>query len=334
MFSKHKPTPIDIKGIEAIKYSLAEDGYAVVSVPSIDLNELKTLFARDMSEITGRSVDFPELWQPGHVKIPDSSHPGLLGEYGLSQGNAAWYVRTNKDIIDLYKLLLGADRIVCSMDAIGFSQDPDQGPVRGSDQCPAQGLHRPLWLHVDQNPHAWPGADLNSIQGIFYAEDSFGERAGTIVAPCSHKDWLMHQYHSDRHFQIIGQQNKYFSRAVKLEIPAGCLLLFSSKLVHQGMYGPHRLCFMICYGDAKDRSEQIRKRKIVMYLGGHRSSHWSQFGIYHGWKWAVSHWNILFPRTTRYDDRQINMIEAEMTDPSWYHIDMDQLVPEERLALL
>lgn len=320
MFSHHEPELIDIQDIKAIKQCLTKDGYAVVHVPSIDIDHLKDLFSSDMAEITGEKVDFPELWD-SYNKIPHSSMPGLMGEYGLSQGNAAWYVRTNSDIIQLYKHLLEAERVVCSMDAVGFSQDGANLDI--SDR---------LWLHVDQNPNCH-GAELNSIQGIFYAEDSKCSRAGTVVVPGSHKHWNKHIYTSGSHFQIIDQQ--YVSGAVKLDIPAGHLLLFSSKLAHQGMYGPHRLCFMICYGDVKDRTEEVRQRKVVMYLGGHRSTHWSQFGKYHGWKWEHGEsWNVLAPKTTKYSEDQINMLEDEITDPACYEPEMDGLVPAERLALL
>ena len=148
------------------------------------------------------------------------------------------------------------------MDAVGYSSDYEKQTGQ-------------KWLHVDQNPYI-SGGQISSFQGIFYAEDSYGDRAGTVVVPGSHLDKLKHNYKSRGHFQIV-DQNAYWRDAVKLEIPAGCLLVYTSWLVHQGWHGPHRLCFMVSYGRKIDRSEDARRAKVMMYLGGHRSTHWSQF---------------------------------------------------------
>lgn len=321
------PTIYNLDATDDIKHSLHEQGYAVVNIPSIDLQHLYKLFANDMSQIIGEDVTMKQLWNK-NCNIPEGGQPGLMGEYGLCQGDAAWYVRTNKDIIALYKHLLKCKQVVCSMDAIGFSQDEAY-------------LHAEhvRWLHIDQNPHAKIGSNILSIQGIFYAEDGAPDCAGTIVVPGSHKAWLNHDYNgtgSKSHFHMVDQDH-FWSDAVKLDIPAGCLLLFSSKLVHQGRYGPRRLCFMTSYGNKQDRSEQARQRKVVMYLGGHRSNHWSQYGVYHGWKWRHGEpWNMLTPRLrkgTELDDHQ-DMIDDEVTDPECYEDTMDSYIPIERLELL
>lgn len=318
------PVIYNLDQIDAIKEVFQEQGYAVVQIPSIDLQHLHDLFSEDMSQILGEDVDMEQLWSKS-CSIPESGHPGLMGEYGLSQGNAAWYVRTNKDIIALYKQLLQCQSVVCSSDAVGFSQNDAY-------------LHAEhvRWLHVDQNPNAKVGSNLLSIQGIFYVEDSTPERSGTVVVPRSHKQWLSHNYISPSHFHVV-DQDRFSKDAVKLDIPAGCLLLFNSKLVHQGRYGPRRLCFMVSYGNKQDRSEQVRQRKIVMYLGGHRSNHWSQYGIYHGWKWRHGEpWNMLVPKL-RDDatlDDHLDMVEDEVTDAECYEPLMDQCVPVDRLELL
>lgn len=326
-FPEVKPKICAAEDINRIKDSLKVDGYAVVKIPSINLELLKSEFAMDISDITMHHVRFPDLWQPQYT-LPQSSMPGLMGEYGLSQGNAAWSVRTNKEIISLYKTLLNTDQVVCSMDAIGFSQDI----------IPSNELRSRLWLHVDQNPNAPKGADLLSIQGIFYAESSETpplsqvSRAGTIVVPGSHKNWLNHDYQNTSHFKMVNQ-DEYSNSAVKLIIPEGCILLFNSRLVHQGLIGPHRLCFMTCYGRKQDRNEEARKRKIMIYLGGHRSSHWSQYGIYHGWKWLHGErWTMLEPRTIGNDVS--DFLEDEVTPVDAYSHDLDTCIPVERLELL
>jgi hypothetical protein len=328
IFDKIRPTVYESDKIDDIKQSLEGQGFAVISVKTVDLAALKQLYAKDVSEVTGNYVGFPELWSPS-VDLPEPTHYGLGGEQGIAQGDAAWYIKTNQEIINIYQQVLNNKELVCSMDAVGFSQDNDT-PLELRDR---------IWLHVDQNPDVF-GAHFKSYQSIFYAEDSFGERAGTVVVPASHLDWNNHDYSNQKsHFQIITDP-KYFEKAVKLEIPSGCLLMFSSHLVHQGYYGPHRLCFMISYGLKSDRTEVHRKRKVVLYLSGHRSNHWSQFGMHHGHKIIDSQWNMLQPRLEK-SGLLSNLVEEveslkdmPMADCNWYEEWYDNLVPAERLKLL
>jgi len=327
-FQNHQPPIFQLSQLQEIRQHFEQDGYAVVAVPSVDLGHLKSLFLRDLHAITDQPRTAENLFAED-THVPESAHHGLLGEYGLSQGDSAWYVRTNKDIISLYQQLLGTDDVVCSFDAVGFSTD---APV------PEQ-LNGRCWLHVDQNPHVMPSADYLSIQGIFYAEDSHGDRAATVVVPGSPRDWKLHKYSSgSNHFQIV-DQSEYVPRAVKLDIPAGCLLLFSSRTVHQGWYGPHRLCYMVCYGKKENRTEEIRKRKVMMYLGGHRSTHWSQFGQYHGYKWLPdTHWQLLNPTVTDQakDSKELllELLEDFVTDEKHYEPRFDEFIPADRLKLI
>lgn len=309
--------------ITRIKEHLDDEGFCVVEIKSINLDRLRKLFEKDMSQITGEECKFPDLWHPS-APVPAPAYPGLMGEYGLSQGDSAWYVRTNLEIITLYKRLLNVEDVVCSMDAVGFSQDTMPFKDR-------------LWLHVDQNPNLH-GSNLNSIQAIFYAEDSTAQRAGTAVVPGSHKIWHTHKFTSTSHFQIVDQE-RYMYDARKIEVPAGCLLLWNSKLVHQGVIGPHRLCFMVSYGNKKDRLEKDRQGKVVMYLGGYRSNHWSQFAMYHGWKWQHGEsWEMLQPTIKKSESSLVDdvrtMLEDEQTDFNCYTPEMDNLIPDDRLKLL
>jgi hypothetical protein len=326
-FTNLVPDIFKSSDIKNIKEHLDDEGFCVVEIKSIKLDHLRKLFEQDMARITGdEGCKFPQLWDAKLVPVPKPAYPGLMGEYGLSQGDSAWYVRTNPEIITLYKRLLDAEQVVCSMDAVGFTQDGHFPTTK--DQ---------LWLHVDQNPNV-PGADLHSIQGIFYAEDCMEHRAGTVIVPGSHKVWNTHKFTSTSHFQIVDQE-RYMYDARKVDVPAGCLLLWNSKLVHQGFAGIHRLCLMVCYGNKRDRTEQARQGKVVMYLGGHRGNHWSQYAMYHGWKWQHGEpWEMLAPTLragvdSDQDDVQ-TMLEDEQTDPNCYTTEMDLLIPKDRLDLL
>jgi hypothetical protein len=246
----------------------------------------------------------------------------------MAQGDSAWMVRTNTGIQDVFRNLLGTDELVCSMDAIGFSTDYEVPTYR-------------KWLHTDQHTEL-PGGEWTSIQSIFYAEDvpedSEGIYACTVVVPGSHR------YNNDfpggqSHFCPVSKHSEYYEQAVRLRIKAGQLLVFSSNLVHQGWQGKHRLCYMVSYGKKSDRSEEERGRKVLMYLCGHRSNHWSQYGQLHGLKCLNSNlnWPVIKP-TLRAGGDLLNWGPFEQdlyyAGMDWFEEDMCNYIPEERLELL
>ena len=332
MSNEIQPKVLSSEDTQGIQASMDNNGYCVVNIQSIDVDKLKDLFRKDLSQIVDHPVDTDKMWtmRPA-IDFPRTQMTGLLGEYGLSQGDAAWHVRTNLEIQSIFSKLLKATPVdlVCSFEAIGFSTTESR-------------IYNRKVLHVDQNPYI-PGGNINSIQAIFYAESSqtsdneADPRATTVVVPGSHKDWLDHNYRlHDGHHQAVDQE-KYWSKAFRLVIPAGCLLVFSSKLIHQGWSGPQQLCFMVSYGLKSDRDEDSRIRKIVMYLGGHQSTHWSQFGQYHGVKWRYGEpWKMIVPSLTASADETWveSLLEDAIASDEWYEFEFDSYIPKDRLTLI
>lgn len=272
-------TKTDLTGIAT---HLETHGYVVVRELA-DPHELTRLFRRDLETISPRAIGIG-LWDlMPDVHFPGPAMPGLLGEWGLSQGNACWTVRTNRAIQQIFQSILGVDGdhdLVVSMDAVGFSSDREE--VRGD-----------TWLHVDYNPLIKsPLPDgIDSYQGILYATDVTEGSACTVVVPGSHLHYKEHTYDSSTHFQIVNPN--LMSDAVKLMLRAGDLLVFNSKTVHQGWHGPHRLCFMVSYGRKQDRTNQERAKKLLMYMCGQRGNHWSQLGQLHGDKEYISRVSLM-----------------------------------------
>lgn len=84
----------------------------------------KPCFLQDLYQIKyGHEKDIWSLIPDVDYPSPDIS--GLLGEYGLSHGNAAWCIRTNKEIVQVFSSLQGVESndLVCSFDAVGYSPD-------------------------------------------------------------------------------------------------------------------------------------------------------------------------------------------------------------------
>ena len=334
MFPQVTPTVYHYQDSSSLYSAFQRDGYVVVSDLPISSDDITFKFIQDLKQIIPVPVDItPEnMWSLQEVRdYPGSRMQGLVGEYGLSQGDAAWAVRTNAGIQEVFQCLLNTDKdnLVCSTDAIGFSTDNEL-------------TSNAKWLHTDQN-RLILGNDILSIQSIFYAEDTpedpDGLYACTVVVPGSHLDDNTLSIHTS-HFCMVDRKSNYYNRAVRLRMKKGQLVLFNSYLVHQGWHGRHRLCFMVSYGLKSNRTELVKQRKVLMYLCGHKSTHWSHLGQLHGHKYLqeeASDWLALVPRL-------INNPPADLIDyfkrdlyeigTDWYTDDLDTYIPTERLNLL
>ena len=337
IYSLFEPIKFNIDQKEDIFCHLQDLGYVVIQ-NMIDSDLIQSLFKEDLREINRELPEDITLWnlRPG-IDYPSPNMPGLVGEWGLSHGRAAWTVRCNKNIQDVFSYLLNTENLVCSTAAIGFSTDAE----------PESTLS---WLHVDQNPHIYTplGTDTQSLQGIVYAEDTYDiSGATTVIVSASHKSWLSHNFKSSNHFEIVNQEI-YTPTAHRLKLKAGDLLIYNSKTVHQGWHGPHRLCFMVSYGRKIDRTEIVRKNKILMYLSGYRSTHWSQLSQHHGYKLynnTDKEFNILQPEIQIgnipiMQQNYMTSIAANMyraafpVPPNMYTTLLDYLIPIDRLSLL
>jgi ectoine hydroxylase-related dioxygenase (phytanoyl-CoA dioxygenase family) len=240
MFPQITPKTYHYQDLTSIRNAFHNDGYVVVSDLPISSDEIKLKFIQDLKKIIPVPVDITlgNMWSLKESRdYPGSRMQGLLGEYGLSQGDAAWSVRTNPGIQSVFQSLLGESNLVCSTDAIGFSTDHEVAT-------------NAKWLHTDQN-RLIPGCDILSIQSIFYAEDvpedPEGVYACTVVVPGSHLEEITDPSYRS-HFCMVDRESAYYNRAVRLRMKQGQLLLFNSYLVHQGWHGSHRLCFMYPMG--------------------------------------------------------------------------------------
>ena len=115
---------------------------------------IKQLFRSDLEHINPALKDSPErsLWDlKESIDYPKPSIPGLHGQWGLCQGDAAWSVRTSPVIQQTFAHLFGTtkEQLTVSMGSAGFSSD--------HDECDNK-----TWLHVDQAPDL-PGSDLYSL---------------------------------------------------------------------------------------------------------------------------------------------------------------------------
>ncbi|CAK9007050.1 Hypothetical protein SCF082_LOCUS9302 [Durusdinium trenchii] len=158
----------------------------------------------------------------------------------------------------------------------------------------------PEWLHVDQN-HC-TGITWTCAQGVLYVWPSGPNDSSTVVWPKSHTEVYDHMMgdpeaiHRGR--SMGGQSVKLkelqdakireelmrdaFEKSRRVPCPAGSLLLWDSRTVHQGWRGGPRLAMPICWEPKTRRDEAALRRKLWMCGSGVPSSHSAAEGRVHG----------------------------------------------------
>ncbi len=158
-----------------------------------------------------------------------------------------------------------------------------------------------LIQHVINQNTDLPLGSPNSYQGILYVEDgSLPSSAQTIVWPSSHKAEIYdrlraaalpkhakdHSLYLDRIHDPVIQKEFYASwctQARRLPIPAGALLIFNSKTIHQGYNGyGTRLAYPISWEPSYYRNDEALRSKLCAVVKGIATNHWASLGIHHG----------------------------------------------------
>lgn len=217
---------------------------------------------------------------------------GCVSQHALPHGGFAWaarlHPRVRRIFADLFDTAL--DQLCVGLDN-PFWSAADASAAKSNDE----------WLHVDQNHctgMTWP-----CVQGLLYVWSSEGESSSTtVVLPGSHRhmyETLMSDHASmERGRQSGGQSVRLntltdlgrreavlceaIARSRRVPCPAGSLLLWDSRTVHQGWAGGPRLAQPVCWEPRERRDAKALRRKLWMCAAGVPSSHSSSEARVHG----------------------------------------------------
>jgi len=290
-------------------------GMAVITeVASPDERQrLEHLFSQDLAELIDKDAaaragaDFAAVAKAAAAdpKSWPLSSMQLLGplerakERGLPHGRFSWAARMLPRVRAVYELLHGTKDLVSSCDNAFFA--PPAHKQENSNR---------VFPHVDQNSHDTNYVDLDGksmadwdcYQGILYVWDSCKGRASTtVVQPRTHKD-VFEAMMADEKVQKDGKQSKHFTmiqslankeaaarlfvewrqKARRVPVPAGGLIIWNSRLMHQGWRGGPRLAQPVCWEPTRRRTDQAKERKLRMAALGLPSTHWASLGLLHG----------------------------------------------------
>lgn len=249
-------TPILFNVEDDIYWKDYLDKYGFVVIKDVlddkSYTELLEQFYYDWNTVTPK-FNFKDKTTWTYENSPMAWDIGMITGYGLGHSKFQWGLRTQPDILDIWKRLHDTEDLVVSYDGFSVFFSPEQQ----SD----------VWLHVDQNPKD----TLYSIQGAYNFFPVNEDDAGFIVVPGSHKTFNVDV---DECYKFIpaDPRDYHVDYAVKLLIPNNCFVLWNSKTLHAntGMSYTkdkefNRLTSYISYFPKIQRPEHILQKRIYGY---------------------------------------------------------------------
>lgn len=276
---------------------MSEAEVSEISVPaSASSRELRATYSKFgcvlVTEVldAGACAQLEQLWAAdlehaaGEVPVP--ARRGVFGNgyaahRGLPQGRFAWAARLHAR--DVFAKLFECDAAAL---AVGMDQIFWQ-------ECAEPATENEQWLHVDTNSNC--AGCQHVTQGVLYVRDARGAAASTTALwPQSHLevfDRLMRDPHSRNlgkkpeavqsvklnHMKDRLQQRELLSQALagtrRVPCPPGSLLLWDSRLVHQGWAGGLRLAQPVCWEPRVRQDGAARGRKLLACAAGCSTTH-------------------------------------------------------------
>ncbi len=194
-------------------------------------------------ENIGTGISRSDLTTWTNDRWPPHLHQGML-HHSIAHEEFIWENREHKNLVHLFSQIFGTDKLLTSFDGVCIGRPPH---LDTKDMVSS-------WLHTDQNivPSWIPtdevyNSDYYCIQGVVNYEDAGDDDASLFVGEGTH---VMHS----ELFQMNGKEPKenWFvldkddvvwlikekrAQFVKVNAPAGSVILFDTRAFHQGYPG-------------------------------------------------------------------------------------------------
>ena len=290
-------THLQLEGTDAgerVRQLLDEFGFVIVTgvFSPADISNAEKLFADDLrsiidlpqeklekSLVASIAADPLQRWPLREAPL-GRIEPSFASDFGLPQGKFAWFVRQHQNVRRVFSHIFQSDELCVGLDNPFFSNNtvpPEAELSRLSCQ------YSP---HCDQSSHVEPSGSWPSFQGLLYLWGSDERSSTTVVWPGSHRSV----------FPDIMRERKYYSHfcnlpmkwmpdfakyAGRVSVPAGAMLVWNSRLIHQGWTVGKRLAMPVCFEPVERRTAEVLASKLQLIQEGMGSTHWASLGIPH-----------------------------------------------------
>jgi hypothetical protein len=280
--------------------NVLEEGAKTQSYPKDEMNPIIEKF-RNMSK-----EDVPKEWPASSLR--DTL---FLNDYKMPQQSFAWTVRLNERVKRVYEALYPitsdtdgnegdgekCEQLCVSEDLVFFKpkeyRDPSISLINN--------FSRSFSAHVDQNQWDPIAGNHRSYQSVLYLWEAKEHDSTTVVWLKSHKEPyqqlmrqdempLTHGKMGHHYTEMAAMTNRWLKtnlmrrfveEARRVFMNAGSLLIFNSRVFHQGWNIGPRLALPICWQPKSLRSSEALARKARIALSGLATTHWATLGHMH-----------------------------------------------------
>lgn len=330
---------------EDLRAIINEHGYVVVTgvLQAQELAELEESFRRDLEDIMprgpgGKKQDPMSYRTLANTPLPGHFQHSFAAGLGLPHCELSWRCRLHPNVRRVFGELYPDEpgEQVVGLDNLFFT-------ARGTPM----NEEKRLWPHADLNKWVPRSGHWSCMQGVLYIwssepDELVPHKSTTVLQPRSHTmayDSLVaddsfrhgkkhscsikHMTNTDKRDRLM---RAFCTEARRIPVPAGGLLIWSSRTIHQGWVEGPRLAQPVCWEPAARRDHAALVRKAKMTIAGLPSSHWASVGVVHsivkqnffperkqpgGWSWLPSYGlNSEAPHIPR-DEMEALMVAAE-----------------------
>lgn len=221
---------------------------------------------------------WPAAWDEG------LGFKGMASQRGTPHGAFAWAARLHPSVRRIFEDLHQEQDLCVGHDNVFWASSESTAAASNKE-----------WLHVDQNHNT--GMTWQCFQSVLYVWPSTGEAASTtVVCPGSHREVYDTMMQDPTALQgragvklsemrevgtLATLKTDALASARRMPCPAGSLLLWDSRTLHQGWAGGPRLAVPVCWEPRKRRDVAALMRKTWMCIAGVPSSHSAVEGRVH-----------------------------------------------------
>lgn len=282
---------LPLKQASYIYNCLKDNGYVIIpNILTIEEIEIATKMFKDWQ---GKVPNLEYL----HKTIDPH---GIYKYHEAGHQRHAWYLRTRPNVQKIFKFLHNSENLIVSYDGCCYIDKKD----KRKDRC---------WTHSDQAP------DLKGVwcyQG-FVSLTANKERTLQVYkgSHLKHEEYFKEKgITGNNNWQIIDPNylTGIEDTRIKLDVPAGALVLWDSRVFHQNTYGEpeseERLVQYVCFFPKEhEKNTEANQRKREKYFYEKRMTpHWP----------APVRVNPLQPQTYGDESRIINYEELPEIDLS------------------
>ena len=207
----------------------------------------------------------------------------FVTHFGLPQGKFAWRVRTHPSVRKVYEVIFNTGELCVGMDTIFYQNTP---PCRDTTATTS------LWPHFDQNLTVKGSGSYEEFQGLVYLWEADETTSSTVLWPQTHGDiyrrFMSGVTQHSKHFCMVKDEalvQQFVNHSRRVPVPAGGMLLWNSRIMHQGWPNGPRLAVPVCYEPSCRRSGEVLSKKREMVRSGLPGSHWASICQQHSLSW-------------------------------------------------